>query len=195
MGCELRKNKIIMAMDIARKINGFRRFLMRQMTKNIGSRSCCKGLSNNPNVIKRVLICRPNHRLGNLLLITPLLQEINAMFPEAKIDLFGKGFLAQTLFKNYEYVDNIFVLPKKAFDHLFEYFKVWFAMRRQHYDIVINVDCNSSSGRLATQFSDSKYRFFGDASQFNLLRHDDDEHIAKYPVYNFRAFLSQVDSK
>lgn len=195
MGCEFRKNKIITAMDIYREVNRFRRFLMRQMTKNIGSRSSCKGLSNDPNTIKRVLICRPNHRLGNLLLITPLLQEVSAMFPDAKIDLFGKGFLAKTLFRNYKNVDNIFVLPKKAFDHLFEYFKVWFAMRRQHYDIVINVDFNSSSGRLATQFSNSKYKFFGDVSEINMLRHDDDEHIAKYPVYNFRAFLSELGFK
>ena len=51
--------------------------------------------------IKRVLICRPNQRLGNLLLVTPLVQEITETFPHYKIDLFEKGTLAPKVFKNY----------------------------------------------------------------------------------------------
>ena len=49
------------------------------------------------NKIKRILICRPNHRLGNLLLITPLIQEISETFPDCKIDLFVKGGIAPTV--------------------------------------------------------------------------------------------------
>jgi len=34
----------------------------------------------------RVLVCRPNGRLGNTLLLTPLLQELERVFPGAEID-------------------------------------------------------------------------------------------------------------
>ena len=56
--------------------------------------------------VKRILITRPNGRLGNLLLITPLLQEIEAIFPDAKIDLFVKGGMASSLFRNYHNIQG-----------------------------------------------------------------------------------------
>ncbi|MFP3468405.1 hypothetical protein, partial [Leifsonia sp. SIMBA_070] len=54
-----------------------------------------------------------------------------------------------------------------------------------------NVDQNSSSGRLGVKFSSAKYKFFGDLPENVIAEHDDYEHIAKYPVYNFRHYLSQ----
>ena len=65
--------------------------------------------------IKRILICRPNHRLGNLLLITPLLQEVIETFPSAKIDLFVKGGIAPSLFLNYSNIGRIIQLPRRPF--------------------------------------------------------------------------------
>ena len=78
-------------MNILDNINVFRRRLTRVLTKNIGKTRLPKSidLTKKPE-IKRVLICRPNHRLGNLLLITPLLQEVIANFPDCKIDLLVK---------------------------------------------------------------------------------------------------------
>jgi ADP-heptose:LPS heptosyltransferase len=181
-------------MTLPKEINVFRRFLMRKITKNIGSsHSGISGIQNKLE-IKRVLICRPNQRLGNLLLITPLIEEVSTAFPNCKIDLFVKGFLGPILFKNYKNVNLIFELPKKPFDHLLKYFLVWHSIRKQQYDLVINVDKNSSSGRLATQFSKSKFKFFGDEAEISQLRLDD-EHFAKFPVYNFRSFLTQLGFK
>jgi heptosyltransferase-3 len=34
--------------------------------------------------VARILVIRPNHRLGNQLLLTPLLQEIEKLYPAAK---------------------------------------------------------------------------------------------------------------
>ncbi|KFC59046.1 ADP-heptose--LPS heptosyltransferase [Flavobacterium gilvum] len=161
---------------------------MNQITKNIGN---SYSVTKNEKIeIQRVLICRPNKRLGNLLLITPLLEDVSTRFPDCKIDLFVKGFLAPILFENYKNVDLIFKLPKKPFSNLIQYFMVWFSIRKHKYDIVINVDVDSSSGRLATKFSRSKFRFFGETAELSE-KHDDDAHIAKYPVYNFRNYLNQ----
>jgi len=177
-------------------INDYRRVITKIFTQNIGNSY------KNPTVdlsekfkIKRVLICRPNHRLGNLLLITPFIQEISSTFPECKIDLFVKGGLGPTIFKNYENINAIIELPKKPFENLIAYFKVWMKIKKQRYDIIINIEKGSSSGRLATQFADAKYKFFGKVDENINHQHKDYEHIAKYPVYDFRAFLTKLGFK
>ena len=55
---------------------------MKSLTKNIG-KSHAEGKLNQNFVVKRVLISRPNHRLGNILLLTPLVQEIEKTFPKS----------------------------------------------------------------------------------------------------------------
>jgi ADP-heptose:LPS heptosyltransferase len=183
-------------MGIKTKINVFRRGLMRNLTKNIGKSKLDGSIFLvDKNEVKRVLICRPNGRLGNLLLITPLVQEVSEMFPNCKIDLFVKGTLAPIIFENYDHVYKIIDLPKKPFKNLGKYLGVWISLKRQKYDVVINVDQNSSSGRLATQFANAKYKFYGDWINEVESPKSDHDHIAKYPVYNFRNYLVNLGFK
>lgn len=174
-----------------KKVNVLRRSVMRSLTKNIGNSNRGKSEPLDKSKIKKILICRPNGRLGNLLLITPLIEQVSRVFPDCKIDLFVKGSLAPIIFQNCENIDKIIDLPKKPFKELVRYFKVWTLIRKQNYDMVINVDQISSSGRLAVKFSSAKYKFFGDLPENVMLPYPDYEHIAKYPVYNFRYSLSQ----
>lgn len=179
-------------MNFLKKINGIRRLLMQGLTKKLGSSNIDSNidLSIKPE-IKKVLIIRPNHRLGNLLLITPIVQEVQTSFPDCKIDLFAKGNLAPIVFQNYENINLIIKLPKKPFNDLFNYFKGWVAIKSQQYDIVINIDRNSSSGRMSTKLVNAKYKLFGDLSEDITNKYKDYEHIAKYPVYELRLFLSK----
>ncbi|QSB26681.1 glycosyltransferase family 9 protein [Flavobacterium sp. CLA17] len=180
-------------MGVLKKINVFRRSVMRNLTKNIGKSNFQRDIVLvDKNDIKRVLICRPNGRLGNLLLITPLVQEVTEIFPNCKVDLFVKGTLAPIIFENYENIDKVIDLPKKPFKNLLKYFNVWISIKRRKYDIAINVDQNSSSGRLAVQFSNAKYKFFGDSDGETQIVKSDYDHIAKYPVYNFRNYLTKL---
>jgi ADP-heptose:LPS heptosyltransferase len=180
-------------MGVVAKINNFRRSLMRNLTKNIGkARSQEDIILVDKKDIKRILICRPNGRLGNLLLITPLVQEVIEIFPNCKVDLFVKGTLSPIIFENYKNIDKIIDLPKRPFKNLLKYMNVWISIKRQNYDIAINVDQNSSSGRLAVQFSNAKYKFYGDSNLETQLVKNDYEHIAKYPVYNFRHYLTKL---
>ena len=180
-------------MGVLKKINVFRRSLMRNLTKNIGKqRSEQNIVLVDRTKIKRVLICRPNARLGNLLLITPLVQEVEEMFPNCKVDLFVKGTLAPIIFEKYDSINKIIDLPKKPFKNLLKYLKVWISIKREKYDLAINVDQNSSSGRLAVQFSNAKYKFFGDLIDESQLLKSDYDHIAKYPVYNLRYYLTRL---
>ncbi|WP_353164512.1 glycosyltransferase family 9 protein [Empedobacter brevis] len=181
-------------MSFKQKINVYRRKIMRGLTGGIGKGSL-ENINKSESIkIERVLINRPNQRLGNTLLIIPLVQEIIQFNPKVKIDLFVKGKVAPIVFENYPQIDQIIELPKKPFKDLASYIKVWLKIKRKKYDLVINVDKQSSSGRLSTSFANSKYKLFGDefiadTTQENQL------HQAQYPVYQFRKFLELFDGK
>ncbi|WP_310559929.1 glycosyltransferase family 9 protein [Flavobacterium sp.] len=166
---------------------------MKGITANVGKSTQKQQLNSiDPNQIKKVLISRPNHRLGNLLLITPLVQEVTQTFPNCKIDLFVKGNLAPIVFENYENIGQIIKLPKKHFKELSSYLKAWILIKKNHYDLAINVDKDSSSGRLSIQLANATYKFFGEVDQDAHSKYDDYNHIAKYPVYNLRSYLAQL---
>src|SRR6476661_5387684 len=44
-----------------------------------------------PETVRRIIVLRPNHRIGNTLLLTPLMQELEARFPQARIELVTAG--------------------------------------------------------------------------------------------------------
>ena len=133
--------------------------------------------------IKKVLICRPNSRLGNQLMITPLVHDVSEAFPDCEIDLFVRGFVSTIIFQNHKQINRIIRLPKKPFKELFNYMKVWGSLRKYQYDLVINMDSGSSSGRLTTAFSRGRYKLFCDVIDEMERKHKD---MAKFPVYNCR---------
>ena len=182
-------------MTIKKRINTLRANVMRRLTRNIGTSKVSERIdAAGRNKITRVLVSRPNHRLGNLLLMTPLIREISETLPDAKIDLFVKGNLAPVVFKNFPAVNRIIQLPKKPFKDLFRYLQGWVSIKTNPYDIVVNVDSTSSSGRLSVQFANARYKFFGDADKEFLSKYKDHDHMAKYPVYVFRNYLSELGS-
>ncbi|PZR10566.1 MAG: ADP-heptose--LPS heptosyltransferase [Flavobacterium psychrophilum] len=177
-----------------KRINKVRKSIMIGLTKNIGvSRINTK--KNTHASLKRILINRPNHRLGNLLLVTPLVQEIKATFPDCKVDLFVKGGLAPILFENYDNVDRIIKLPKKPFKELVKYLKVWVKIKKHRYDMVINLDKDSSSGRLSTQFARATNKIFGENIEELENLYKDYRHMGKRPVYLFRHFIRLLGYK
>lgn len=181
-------------MSFKLKVNAYRRKIMRGLTGGIGKGSLENINKNETIKIEQVLINRPNQRLGNLLLITPLIQEIHHDYPHAKVDLFVKGKVAPIIFENYPQIDQIIELPKKPFKELIQYAKVWLKIKKKNYDLVINVDKNSSSGRLSTSFANSKYKIFGDEFELDPTQ-ETQIHQAQYPVYQFRKFKELFEDK
>lgn len=174
-----------------KKINALRRFLMRGLTKNIGKSNA--DIKSNQNIkIKRILISRPNHRLGNLLLLTPLVQEVIKTFPDSKIDLFVKGGVTPIIYKNYENIDRYIQLPKKPFSNLGKYIKGWFQLKFRKYDLAINSNPGSSSGRLSILATNSTFKFFGDHDEELNAKYPDYNHDAKKTIYNLRKFLTEL---
>ena len=167
--------------------------IMHQLTKNIGNSQIDYSFNSDElPEIKKILISRPNHRLGNQLLLTPLIQEVIDTFPDCEIDLFVKGGVANVVFENYKNVTKIIQLPKKPFNQLLSYINKWFILKRGRYDLVINGDKNSSSGRLSTQLANAKFKLFGEVDENIKKENKDYEHISKYPIYNLRNYLSKI---
>lgn len=183
-------------MNFKSEINQLRRKFTRSMTLVfVGRSSITLKPGEEKADIKRVLINRPNHRLGNILMLTPLVQEIIAVFPDVKIDLFVRGNLAPIIFENYEQVDKTIKLPRKPFKELIKYLKVWIDLRKNKYDLVIDAVKGSSSGRISTSMARSRFRYFGDDFEDLAQKLPDYQHMAKCPVYNFRQFLTLVNHK
>lgn len=180
-------------MNVLKNINDLRRFIMRGLTKKIGSpQTRLTNGFNNLDQIRRILICRPNHRLGNLLMITPMLQEVTTTFPQAQIDMFVKGNLATEILRNYNNVCNILQLPRKPLNALRKYVAAWLSLKKNKYDLVINIDRNSASGRLATQLANGAHKFFADARHEIYSMQLYHNHLAAYPVYQLRLFISNL---
>ncbi|MBA5791861.1 glycosyltransferase family 9 protein [Flavobacterium sp. xlx-214] len=183
-------------MSLKSKANIIRRKVMHSLTHNVGKKSISEMQKKaNQFQVNRVLISRPNHRLGNMLLITPLVQEIANTFPNCTIDLFVKGKITPIIFQNYPQVNQIIELPKKPLKEFSEYLKVWFSLKKTRYDLVINVEKNSSSGRISTLIPSANFKFYGDDFEELQNKYPDIKHIAKYPVYNFRRFLEVLHQK
>ncbi|HRD59208.1 MAG TPA: glycosyltransferase family 9 protein [Ferruginibacter sp.] len=174
-------------MSFLKKVNVVRRKIMRGLAGNIGKAGSAVSADKIKTAeIKTILINRPNHRLGNLLMLTPIIQELSKNYPNCKIDLFIRGGLAPILFKNYQNVNDIIPLPKKPFKELVKYIKVWTKIKNKKYDLVINIDAVSSSGRIATKVARAKYKFFGNENEAALQKYSDARHMAKKPVYLLR---------
>lgn len=175
-------------MNIGKRINDARRFVMHGLSRSIGKTNLSGGFID-PARVKRVLISRPNHRLGNQLLLTPLIQELSGCFPGCTIDLFVKGHAGPIIFQNYVEVDRIMKLERKPFNHFFNYLRGWTQLQKSSYDLVINVVHNSSSGRIAAQFARGRFKLFCEEDPAILSQYPDAVHMAKYPVHYLRKYL------
>ncbi|HEX7326595.1 MAG TPA: glycosyltransferase family 9 protein, partial [Rhodanobacteraceae bacterium] len=98
--------------------------------------------------IRRVLICRPNHRLGNLLLLTPLLQELQHELPDARVDILAAGGAATSLFAGFDNVGRVYCLSRRIVRHPFATAGIVLQLRRIHYDLAIDPCEASQSSRL-----------------------------------------------
>ncbi|WP_241489642.1 glycosyltransferase family 9 protein [Lacinutrix algicola] len=166
---------------------------MPKFTQDIGKSHFNKKVKGRKKTkINKVLICRPNQRLGNMLLITPLIQELVATFPGCKIDLIVKGGVAKPVFQEYENVNNIIILPRKPFKELFKYLRIFFSVKLKKYDLVICGDKGSSSARILTYLSNAKYKVYGMLeNEINEVKADY-YHMAKNNVYHLRNYLQQT---
>lgn len=107
--------------------------------------------------IHRVLICRSVHTLGDSLTLTPLLAELADVYPGAEVDILSGCPVADALFDAFPNVHAVHRMPRHVAGHLLATARTLRAMRRKHYDLVIDPDPQSQSGRLLALSAHATY--------------------------------------
>ena len=146
--------------------------------------------------IHRILVCRPNHRLGNTLLMTPLIVELGRTFPDAKVDVIAGGVAGPDVFRNFHNVERVICLPRHMAKHPIYVVRMALQLRREHYDLAIDPCEASQSGRLLLAAARAKHAIGISTSE---SRHDPKwlavmqkgpKHMAQLPVFLLRNALS-----
>ncbi|HZX70494.1 MAG TPA: glycosyltransferase family 9 protein [Rhodanobacter sp.] len=108
--------------------------------------------------IYRILVCRPNHRLGNTLLLTPLIAELEHRFKGAEIDILSEGQIAAEVFSTFFSVKNIYCLPRRGFKHPWAFLSSLLRVRKTRYDLIIDPCLGSNFSRAMTKFLHGRYK-------------------------------------
>lgn len=125
-----------------------------------------------PAQLRRVLVCRRNNRLGNLLLLTPLLQSLASRLPHAEIDvLIGDAHYAPLL-QGLPGIRRVWTMPARGWLWPVRLFSLLIQLRRRHYDLSIDPALNSFSNRLSSRLSAARWRLgFHGKDQWLALTH------------------------
>lgn len=149
--------------------------------------------------IHRILVCRPNHRLGNAILLSPLLREIDTRFPGAEIDIVSAGTAAATLLAPRFSVRSVLAFPTRTVRHPWTCVALMRQLRSNHYDLAIDACPASYSGRLALGACKARYKIGlplsatpGGPLQGYLT--DCPSHMAKRGVHLLRTACAQARS-
>lgn len=126
--------------------------------------------------VTRILIVRQDSRLGNLVLMTPLLSALKAAIPHAEVDvLISAGF--EDILSENPNIDRVILFEKKSARLMpWRYPVLIMNLRKRKYDLAIDVSDGyhfSLNNVLLTAFSGARYRLGydrdGAKSFLNLL--------------------------
>lgn len=146
--------------------------------------------------IFRILVCRPNHRLGNTLLLTPLISELEKHYKGAEIDVISEGDIAKEVFASFFSVQNVYCLPRRGFKHPLPFLRLIRRVRGTQYDLVIDPCVGSGFSRALTRLLRGTYKLgFSDNPGRDGLTHAAPtsvagKHMARRPVNLLRWALA-----
>lgn len=120
----------------------------------------CSGVTEplNTRGICRIAVVRSNHRLGNNLLLMPLLAVIEDVFPGAEVDVITGGHAPAVLFRGYGQVTAIHSFPARSYTSPLQVLSLYRLLRRRHYDLAIDPTPKSRSGRFLLASVQARYR-------------------------------------
>ena len=179
-------------------INNFRRSVARRLMRMVfGSHGQPTSEPLPAKGIYRILVCHISHSLGNTLLLTPLLSELEKVYPAAEIDILTRSPVAKSIYGHFFNVQRIFRLPAHGVGHPLQFFGTLRRMRKIRYDLAIDADPLSQTGRLLTLLSNSTYTLgFSSPKKHGEITHAValPEHLAskgRRPVYLLRQAMGR----
>lgn len=106
--------------------------------------------------VRRILLVRPNFRLGNALITNPLIMALRERFPGARIDyLGGEGTFAVL---DHLPIDERIAMSRGFVLRPWRFVALFRELRRRHYDLAIEGAMGSFSGGLYVWLSGARHR-------------------------------------
>ena len=146
-----------------------------------------------------ILICRPNTRLGNTLLMTPLVEEIEATLPSARVEILTACPSAHEVFQEFPSVRRVHQLPFRGFHHPLRHLLTLLNARRVRYDILIDPSPRSWTARFLTRHLAAHLKLGfsragkADGVDVSVPFVGAPVHMGDYPVYLFRRGIFGLD--
>jgi ADP-heptose:LPS heptosyltransferase len=143
--------------------------------------------------IHRILICHVSHTLGNTLLLTPLLRELENIYPGAEVDVVTRSPVADKIFGNFRCVRRIYVLPRHGLATPWKLWRIVRALRSQTYDLAIDPCISSQSDRIGVLAAKATRKLgYVAAGKSGMLNHGvavptTMRHVGQLPVYLLRS--------
>lgn len=179
-------------------VNDFRRRVARRLMRMMfGSHGQPTSEPLPAKGIYRILVCHVSHSLGNTLLLTPLLSELEKIYPAAEIDILTRSPIAPDVYGHFFNVQNIFRLPAHGVGHPWQFFGTLGRMRKIRYDLAIDADPLSQTGRLLMLLSNATYTLgFSSPKKHGEITHAvplpaDMESKGRRPVYLLRHAMGR----
>ncbi|HEX8755254.1 MAG TPA: glycosyltransferase family 9 protein [Steroidobacteraceae bacterium] len=146
-----------------------------------------------------ILICRPNTRLGNTLLMTPLLEEIETILPSARVEILTACPAAHEVFREFPSVRRVHQLPFRGVRHPLRHLLTLARVRRIRYDILIDPCPRSWTARFLARHLPARLKLgFAGAHQdagidVSVPFGGAPPHMGDYPVYLLRRGILGLD--
>lgn len=146
-----------------------------------------------PDAPAEILICRPNVRLGNTVLMTPLVAEIGARFPEARVDVLTACNDAAAIFAGFPVVRRVLQFPRHGAGQPHRWLAVLLAAARTRYDLIIDPCPQSWTSRFLTRLLRGRTKIGFSTSykrrgtDIGIALEQAPSHMGAWPVYLLRS--------
>lgn len=128
--------------------------------------------------------------IGDVILVTSLLEKLHHKFPAAQLDLVVKN-PNQQLFENHPFVNEVWVWDKRK-DKYSNLLRICFGIRRQKYDVVLCVQRFFSAG-LMMALSGAKHRIGFDKNPLAFCFTKRKPHLIRKGIHEIDRNISLLD--
>ena len=108
--------------------------------------------------VNSIIVFRVIHRVGNDVLLTPLLRELRRRFPSAVIDLVVGDEPIVPLMAPMPSMGRVIAVPRRPWRHPLRFTSALRAIRNRHYDLAVDPSRGSTSNRLAMSLAHATWR-------------------------------------
>ena len=106
--------------------------------------------------VRRVLLVRPNFRIGNTLITNPLVLALRQRFPGARLDYLAGDTTASLL--GHLPIDEVHTISRRFISRPWRFLALFARLRRNRYDVAVEAGLGSFSGGLYAWLSGARHR-------------------------------------